>query len=529
MHPVRPHGLHALALAAIALTPAACSLLLNHDAKQCSTSEDCKRFQANAICLDEVCVDPSQLDGGSDGGLGPPGCFTGVPTTDVEFFNACTTASYLKFDNCTRASVCDSTDPSLTKPDAGGATPTQPLDGGPSVSCYDPADRQSVIFMNGSTNFTPFIRAMVPIVAESGFTIVWQPTSSCTGADTIFNSDPSRRVMRNPTNTSQSYAAFYTRDNLPNGTPCLLGGSPTSPAAGQEIVDIGQSDIYATTCPVTSGSPPFNTYVPGQGIYSDVRHYLGPVQTMVFVVPAGSSQRVISAEAARLVFGLGGNRQAVAPWTDPSYMWIRSATTGTTGIIARGIGVPSTDWWGVDQRTAPNMVTQIKSVSTNDSERTIGTLSIDFADREKDNLHLLYFQPRGALAGFLPDLHRFTRDKENVRDGHYPLWGPIHLYSRASGGDISAGAKAFITEFSVPRPEQALLDATIETGNVPGCAMKVTRDTEMGPLRAYEPPFQCHCYYEKKLNGGNDCKACAGPADCTSARPACNLGYCERQ
>ncbi len=202
---------------------------------------------------------------------------------------------------------------------------------------------------------------------------------------------------------------------------------------------------------------------------------------------------------------------------------------GTTSIIARGIGVPSTDWWGIDQRTAPNMVTQLKSVSTGEAERTIGTLSIDFADKEKDNIHILYFQPRGALAGFLPDRHPYTRDKQNVRDGHYPLWGPIHLYAREVNGEITAGAKAFITQFAVPRPSTDLLNAIIDTGNVPSCAMRVWRDAEMGPLRHFEAPFQCHCFYEKKLNGGNDCKACTGPADCGGDRPACNLGYCEVQ
>lgn len=129
----------------------------------------------------------------------------------------------------------------------------------------------------------------------------------------------------------------------------------------------------------------------------------------------------------------------------------------------------------------------------------------------------------------MPDLHPYTRDKESVRDGHYPLWGQIHLYAREVSGDITAGAKAFITLFSVPRPDTQLLDATIETGNVPVCAMKVTRDSEVGPLRAFTPAFQCGCYYEKKLNGGTDCKACGGPADCPDVRPACNLGFCEQQ
>lgn len=509
-----------------------CSFVLDRTSAQCSTDEDCAPFPSS-VCREGVCVRP-ETDGGTDGGggvdagfdagLGPPGCFSGRPTTDSEFFNACTTASFLRFDNCRVTGVCDGGMPvALVKPDAGAAVPGGPIDGGGLENCYDPVARPEVIFMNGSTNFTPFIRAMVPVVTPSGFTIIWQPTSSCTGADTVFNVDPTRRVMRNPTNSNTSFAAYYTPAS-PNGTPCLLGNSPRSTGPGQEPVDIGQSDIFATTCP--SGAVPFNTYDPGVGAFADVRHYLGPVQAMTFVVPAASTERGISAEAARQLFGAG---QPIAPWTVPGSYWIRSPTTGTAGIISRGISVPATDLWGVDQRTAPNMVAQVKSVSTNAVNQTIGMLSMDFADRERSNLHILYFQPRGASYGFLPDARPTTRDKANVRDGHYPLWGPIHLYTRANNGDISAAARAFVTQFTVPRPEQSLLDAIIETANVPLCAMRVTRDVEMGPLSAWEAPFQCHCYYDAKVNGGNTCKSCRGPIDCPDTAPACNLGYCEKQ
>nr|UXE44863.1 hypothetical protein Hi04_10k_c3807_00028 [uncultured bacterium] len=445
----------------------------------------------------------------------------------------------MTFDNCGRAGLCDAgPEPAITKPDAGTSSPSTPLDGGPALNCYDSVDRPNVIFMNGSTNFTPFVVAMVPIVAQSGFVIVWQPTSSCTGADTAFNSDATRRVMKNPTNSSQNWPSFYTVSNVPSGTQCQLGGSPAAMAAGlpagQEIVDIGESDIFATSCPVTNAAvSPFDQYVPGSMAYPAVRHFGGPIQSMVFVTPPDSSQRVISAEAARIVFGLGGNASSsaeVQPWVDPAFMWIRSSTTGTTGIISRGIGVPPTDFWGIDQKSASNMVTQIKSVSSANAEKTLGLLSMDFADKEKNNLHVLYFQPRGALAGFLADLHPFTKDKQNLRDGHYPLWGPIHLYvHELSGGGISNGATAFVTQFSVPEPDTQLLNATIATGNVPVCAMKVMRDFEMGPLHSYTPQFQCYCYFEKQVGAGAECHACNGPGDCAAPTPACNLGYCEAQ
>jgi hypothetical protein len=243
---------------------------------------------------------------------------------------------------------------------------------------------------------------------------------------------------------------------------------------------------------------------------------------MVFATPPASSQRAISAEVAHMIFGMGSNNGISAPWTDPNFMWIRSSTTGTNNIISRGIDVPPNQWWGVDKKSAPAMHDALLTVSAAEAEKTIGTLSSDAA---RDGIHTLYFQAKGQLAGFLPDSSAAAHDKQNVRDGHYAFWGPIHLYTRVSGGQPSPAASAFILPFSTPN--QALLDASIAGGTVPLCAMSVGRDTEMGPLHRFDADFLCGCYYESKVRGGTDCKACAGPADCPSATPACNLGFCE--
>src|SRR5205814_197529 len=140
----------------------------------------------------------------------------------------------------------------------------------------------------------------------------------------------------------------------------------------------------------------------------------------------------------------------------------RSSTTGTNNIISRGIDVPPTQWWGVDKKTAPAMHDALLTVSASEAEKTIGTLSSDAA---RDGIHTLYFQAKGQLAGFLPDSSAAAHDKQNVRDGHYAFWGPIHLYTRVSGGQPSSAAAAFILPFSTPN--QALLDASIAGGTVP--------------------------------------------------------------
>jgi hypothetical protein len=452
---------------------------------------------------------------------GPPGCFRGTPSTDLDFFNQCTDAQFLKFDNCARLGLCNGATwplidpaPATTMPGAGNATP-------PSVSCYDATLRSRPIFMQGSTNFTPFIGAMAPLVAKNGFVLVWQPTSSCTGAGAGgFDVAPGHNLMTNPTAAGQAYASFYDVNGA--GTPCLLGSSPRSPDGSSEVTDIGESDVFANDCPLPAAQA---EWIPGSADYPSVGHYLGPIQAMVFVTPPSSTQRVVSAEAARVVFGMGGNQGASSPWINPDRTFMRGPTTGTNNILSRAIDVPSDKWWGIDAKTASAMQTLILTTSAADAEATIGTLSIDLADKVKDSLHILYFQAKGQLAGFLPDSTASSFDKQNVRDGHYSPWGPIHLYTELTGGAVSAEAAAFITPFVVPN--QSLIDATVAGGAVPVCAMRVSRDEEMGPLKAFQPGFSCGCYYDFKVSSGNDCQACTGPADCPASLPACNLGYCE--
>jgi hypothetical protein len=465
--------------------------------------------------------------GGAAGGagrpavLGPPGCFEGTPSTDNDFFNRCTTSSYLEFDNCERLGLCAGevpplADPVTTTPD----TPTSGAASPPSLGCYDAAERKRLIFMQGSTNFTSFIQAMAPLVWNNRYVIVWQPTSSCLGAGAGgYDVRAGKNLMRNPTSDTQAYASFYDASGV--GTPCLLGNSPNAPDANSEITDIGQSDVFADDCPLPSGQ---SDWIPGTPDYADVGHYLGPIQAMVFVTPPASTQRVISAEAARMAFGMGGG--GANPWTDPDRLFRRSASTGTNNILSRAIDVPNDKWWGIDTTSAPGMLTAILTTSSTDSEKTLGTLSIDFADRARESLHILSFQAQGQLAGFLPDSDANSRDKQNVRDGHYSPWGPIHLYTKLSSGQTSAQAAAFIVPFTVPN--QALVDATIAGGAVPVCAMHVARDQEMGPIRAFEPSFSCDCYFAAQVSGSNRCQTCAGAADCPTSLPACNLGFCER-
>jgi hypothetical protein len=478
---------------------AGCSMFVDHNAVQCHSDADCAAFVDHPVCGNAgVCV---------SSGLGPPNCFYGTPQSPAEFANACSTAQCIPFDNCARVGLCQSgtTFPeALVAPANLGTTPplvnAQPA---PTIPCADPA-RPNRVYVTGSTNMLPLLQAVAPLMAadDPAYVVIFQPQTSCKGAGAMFDPDPAKRLIRD---IAGNWAFFY--DAQGTKTYCTL--SPEG-----DPVDVGESDIHARTC----------GFEPKPGIAD----YNGPIQAITFVVPAGSSQRAISAEAAHLIFG-GGNQGAMAPWTDPRMYFVRSSGTGTIQLASRAINVPPTGWWGIDRLSSDNLRDSMQVIDPSLAEKAIGVLSSDFADKSRANLRTLSFQAAGQSCGYWPDSSPTSFDKANVRDGHYPIWGPIHLYASTTNGVPSPAADALVKRFSVPRLEQRLIDAIVTAGYIPACAMRVKREQEMGPVMSHQPQFGCGCYYDSRVNGRSSCSACAGPADCPSSRPACNYGFCEAQ
>jgi len=501
---------------ALLLTSAACTALLDHDATQCQSDGDCAHFGSHPYCASGVCV---------SSGLGPTSCFYGPPQQPQDFMNQCSTAQCLSFDNCQRLGLCgtDSSEPdaglvSPPTPDAGAAPANTTGDGGdagPAMpSCMDASNgRSQVVYLTGSSNFPPLLAKLAPLIIATGFTPVYQVSNSCTGVKAIFGSG-SDLTMSDPTpGPSAKYATYFALDG--SSTPCTLG-----PSGAQ--VDIGESDIFSTTC---------DGFGPAGG---NVGEFLGPIQAMVFVVPGKSQETAITAEAAREVFGSGGGN--ATPWTDPSLYFVRNSNTGTQQQIGHAIGVPADQFWGIDRGSAANVDALMKVISDPTiAEQAIGIISADYYDDDRANLIALAFEADGQDCAYLPDSTSYKKDKQNVRDGHYPVWGPLHFFAAVNDGvPVSAGAQAFASVVSVPNIPQALVDAFIGASLVPSCAMSVQRTSELGPLSTYAPPFQCSCYFQASpaVNGAPPvgCTSCNTANDCTDpSRPACNLGYCEVQ
>lgn len=382
----------------------------------------------------------------------------------------------------------------------------------PTIRCKDPAEgRANVIYVAGSTAIRPFLGVVAKLVAADGFTIVYQSQGSCTGVTAILDPDPAKRLIRDiPASGTRAanYAIAFAADG--SARECfrdMMGNT----------VDVGVSDVYPETC--------------GYQVGTDASDYEGPVQPMTLVVSAVSSQTSISAEAAYMAFGMGGNGGKAAPWTDPTFFFVRNQSSGTQQMVGRAIRVPADKWWGVDRGGSGAVRSGMKTLlDARGAEKGIGILSTDITDDERANLRVLAFKAFGASCGYLPDSTINSLDKRNVRDGHYPIWGPVHFVTKTTGGVPGTAASALVTRFAAPRIDKDLLDAVISKHLVPKCAMQVKRSAELGPYeRRGNNDYQCDCYFEASTGGtpAAACKACRSSTDCPSDRPACNYGFCE--
>jgi ABC-type phosphate transport system substrate-binding protein len=484
-----------------AMFVAACSVLLDHNETQCKTDQDCTSFGGHPYCQASVCVASS---------LGPEGCFVGTPTTPEQFANQCSTAKCESFDNCGRLGLCTAGAPlPQTIPPVvdAGVVIDAPIDapGSGPPPCLNGI--RNVVVVTGSTALQPFLTVVAKVLAQNSppYAIAYQGSGSCNGVENIFNPIAARRLVKDT----------FGRTNL------LFEGekAPTACSFGTGVpVDVAISDVFSKSC-----NP---AYVPSDAIAD----YLGPVQPMTFVVPSASTENAISAEMGRVVFGRGSQDMAAKPYVDPALYFVRNFSSGTQQMIARAIQVEAKQWWGIDRGGSSRVRDLLLAVAPAKATGAVGILSTDFADAERNRLRILAFKDRSQICGYYPDTSVFTRDKRNVRDGHYSIWGPVHLYTPVTGGVPSPAAAALVTRFALPRLDTPLLDVIIKAGLVPQCAMKVKRTDEMGPMATFAPEYQCGCYFEATVPNGaapDSCIACNGPADCPTATPACNNGYCE--
>jgi ABC-type phosphate transport system substrate-binding protein len=364
------------------------------------------------------------------------------------------------------------------------------------------------VYVGGSTAAQPFVQAIAQalLLASNPVTIVYKGVGSCAGVDGLLTGTTR---MGTPTSTTATYW---------DATGALTCDLPVDGSSNYPLVDVGVSDVFASTCyPLPNGLP------------TNLVDFAGPVQTMTFVVPAASKQTSISARGAYFVFGFG-DASGVAPWTDSTLMFRRNPTSGTQSMTAAAIGVPVAKWKGVDAKSAGGVLTGVGASSTN-PEGTIGILALTDIPTDNTTIKVLAYQHYDQTCGYYPDSSPGARDKQNVRDGHYAIWGPLHFIVDTTRANFTDSKRVvnYLIGATAPPGGIDLIGLEAKKNVIPSCAMHVKRDSEVGALQSFAPTNSCSCYFDSVVGKTPSCKVCQGPQDCPSSAPNCSFGYCETQ
>jgi hypothetical protein len=376
----------------------------------------------------------------------------------------------------------------------------------------------------GSNDFAPLLKLLaVKLATESSPATIIVPidgslSTSCAGvASVVAGADLGGKVAR-----------YYTQtgDGIASNT-CTLSPGQTA--------HVAISDVFYESCSTAPQPKP-----------AEVVDALGPAQEVVFAVPkANTSIQYLTSDEAATIYGCGVS--AAAPvanvFSDPSGVFCRDPPdSGAQLAIARSIGLPASMMIPpncVAYRNEATVATQLIARISNPPDMTIdytpskgaiGFLSAVNFDPNRSVVNALAFQAHGQTLAFLPDSGPDTRDRANVRDGHYPIWSYVHLIAKMSGGALSPQASDLIGWITLAKtsPKTDPISIEAQASLIPQCAMKVQRATDGGLLRPYSPPWTCNCEYEAAVTQvlPPKCTFCTSSSMCSGGL-TCRQGFCE--
>lgn len=365
----------------------------------------------------------------------------------------------------------------------------------------------------------PMLRAMSQKLRNSAAqqtSLLYTTTGTCTIIANMYNADPAKRVI--VANATLTYAPSTVEnpgwDSTQAPSQCIV--NPAVWPTGIPI-DIGIGATYTSSC--TANPPP-----------ADIGVFPGPIAGYGFIVPKASSQQSLTAQQGYFVFGFGNTGQAT-PWVDEHYIFTRTATKSTALTLTAALGIsPVTKLRGTPFNGSTEVLNSVAQ-STN-PEKTIGLMGTEIYDVNRDKVTELAFQGYGQRYAYLPDSSKTSFDKKNLRDGHYTPWASTSYLMAVDSGTKLPTNKTAQLFFDLVVGNKALADVdglatVIAKGQVPACAMNVTRDPVDGaPLKGFSPPAPCGCFFDAKVPGGkSSCTACVDNTPCGAGQ--CRHNFCE--
>ena len=347
-------------------------------------------------------------------------------------------------------------------------------------------------------------------------TLVFFTSGSCTNITAMYT--------QVPVTVNMTYIPSLLEDPL--WTPSSAPLNCTVPTPGGQPLDVGNSAVFTASCTGIPAKP------------ETVKLTTGPIQAYVLGVPESSSQTAITYEEAYFVFGYGAAGM-IDPWVKVSNLWIRTVSKSTLLTWAANISVPANKFQGGcgsggGAGSGCGASAQVVAGLQNnaDPESAIGLLGDEVYDADRAFLNILAFRAKGQYAAYYPDKTASSRDKQNIRDGHYTVWSPtVWMYNinAATQAPTNPTAKYVVDRIDgvpvSPAPSFEPDTVVAGVGLVPDCAMHVAREFDGGPLSLYTPPASCTCTYEKTV-ATTSCATCSVATPCAGTA-VCRNNLCE--
>ncbi len=402
----------------------------------------------------------------------------------------------------------------------------------PVINCNDASLPTPVYIQCGDTQANLMLNLGRALRANSTpITLVWVTGPSCTNIN-LFYTEPTVVLGgggNGGTETALSYVPSIAQDAT--WTPSDGAASCTIPAGGV-LPDLGNSALYNSAC-----TPP--------AVPANLNVVIGPKQAYVLAVPRGSTANAITAEEAYFLFGFGPTmlaamNAAIEPWTDQMQLFIRKNGTSTLLAWGANLSIPATEFQGIQEAGSPQVVAALEG-STNPGA-AIGLIGAEVYDTLRAQLQTLAFRAYHQYAAYFPDSTATSRDKRNLRDGHYTVWSPTEWFDftdgTAAANPLKPAARYVLdlitnqdtTPTGITAPSFDTQVIVSQVGLVPDCAMRVQRSFEGGPLSLYTPaappagPGSCTCKFEATVDVST-CSTCDDSTPCTTG--VCRAGYCE--
>ena len=370
------------------------------------------------------------------------------------------------------------------------------------------------VYVAGSMAAAPLVAAVAEQLTRYDSTplnVIWQLKSSCGGVEAVAYDTMPGSCATGACITGK--AQFWTLDMRD-----LQPGECDLTATGNKV-DVTVTDVAPSTCPGIGAAQLVSLI--------DTR---GPVSAYGVVMAPSAAPTAIHAEEAHFVFG-AGKSAGVTPWLNDTAISVFGDKSAGQLLTGQQIKLPPTRWKvGVPAVTADDVVATVY----NDPVAGVGILPTTLADKRRNELKVLAFQAIGQRGAYYPDRKSSSFDKQNVRDGHYPLWGYLHTVQRAEPGNptkplsVNGARVAAILQGSTPVAGKDGVLLQLQAGLVPQCAMKVTRTSDSAPLAPALPAEPCSCWFEKNVPSGIlGCQACLDGKTCSSGK--CRRNVCEVQ